>query len=109
VLPRDPTKGRTIPEIRDELHALASELRISPDLIARVIADKIDALADETKRVYRAPVGRVKAKAVTPEIEEAVRRYHEMHPTTIFREIGFVFGIDGGRVSEIVSGKRAAA
>jgi hypothetical protein len=106
---RDPSKGRTIPEIRDRLHELAKQLRTSPDLVVRIVAEELDRLADETKRVYRKPVVRMTAKHVTPEIEAAVRDYCARHPTAIFREVGLRFGIDGGRVSEIVSGKRAAA
>jgi type II secretory pathway component PulC len=106
---RDPSKGLTIPEVRDQMAAIIDEMRRSPDLVMRVLADRVEVLMAQTRRVYRKPVTRIRARAVTPEIEDAVREYCARNPTMIFREVGLVFNIDGGRVSEIVSGKRAAA
>lgn len=87
---------RTIPEIRARLHELAVELDC-PELAA---------LADETKRRYHGRTGQITAQAVTPRLAARVRAYKASHPDANNRTIGAVFKIDGGRVSEILHGKR---
>lgn len=90
---------RTIPEIRERLYELAGELGCA----------ELRDLADETKRrppVKRAPCA---ARGITPALARRVRAYVAAHPRKPNREIGAHFGIDGGRVSEILAGKRGEA
>jgi hypothetical protein len=87
---------RTIPEIRARLFELADAHGI-PELAV---------LAEETKREYHGRAGRTDARKVTPELAEQVRAYAARHPGENHRNIGAHFGIDGGRVSEILHGKR---
>jgi hypothetical protein len=89
----------TIPEIRDELIAIAADLH-------PVVGDRIRALALETKR--RSPVrrARITARKVTPELADEVEAFAARNPRLRMSEIGRRFGIDGGRVSEILAGKR---
>jgi hypothetical protein len=102
--PRDLTKGPTIPEVRKQMRGLAGELRF---IGLDDMADRLDAMADNTCRVIRAPIVRGKAKRVTPVLAARVRAFKKAHPDALQRDIGIVFGIDGGRVSEILSGKRS--
>lgn len=91
--------GRTIPQIRSRLHELAIELEL-PELAE---------LAEETRRQYHGRRAPVRARAVTDTMASRVKEYAEEHPSTPQRDIGQAFGIDGGRVSEILFGKRLGA
>lgn len=87
---------RTIPEIRSRMYELAIELD----------CPELRELAEETKRrpaVRRAPT---EAKKITPELRRRVRAHARRHPAKPMRAIGRAFGIDQGRVSEILAGKR---
>jgi hypothetical protein len=113
---------RTIPQIRARLHEIARDLNdfategawfaAQPDEVRSFAAmvsaraSEIHALADETKR--RTPVkhARVSARRVTPEIAREVRDLVRAEPRLTNREIGRRLGIDGGRVSEVLAGKR---
>ena len=95
---------RTIPEIRTRLHEIAESL--DHDLVTLPVAVELHALAEETKR--RRPVRDAppRARKVTPEIKRQVRDLAARYPKMPIREIGLTLGIDGGRVSEILAGKR---
>jgi len=101
------TGPRTIPEIRARLHEIANDLGY--DLLTREAAAELHALAEETKR--RAPVRDAppRARRITPEIKGRVRALAARYPKMPIREIGLTLGIDGGRVSEILAGKRGEA
>lgn len=113
---------RTIPQIRDRLHEIARDLAdqaaeaewfsnypLLARVFAGVVADhatELHALAEETKRrppVRHAPVA---ARKVTPEITRAIRATARANPDLTNREIGRLHGVDGGRVSETLAGKR---
>lgn len=87
---------RTIPEIRARLFELAGELD----------CPELSDLAEETKR--RPPVRRApkRAQHVTEALQEQVRDFAARHPRMPMRAIGQKFGIDQGRVSEALAGKR---
>ena len=93
------TAPRTLPEIRARMHELADELGC-PELAA---------LAEETKRRYHGRSAPITARAVTPALAAKVRAYKAAHPDASNRTIGALFKIDGGRVSEILHGKRGEA
>jgi hypothetical protein len=81
----------TIPEIRERLLVLSKE---------------IEFLAAETIR--RSPVRKAKIKAVkvTDELASRVRSYAKIMPLASYKEIANAFGVNQGRISEILAGKR---
>tara|TARA_R110000868_G_scaffold92457_7_gene256648 strand:+ start:6523 stop:6804 length:282 start_codon:yes stop_codon:yes gene_type:complete len=84
-----------MPEIRARLYVLAGELD----------CPELRELADSTFRRFFGRVARAKAKPITQETVSAVRLLHKttnMHQRDIARK----FGIDGGRVNEILHGYR---
>jgi hypothetical protein len=80
-----------LPEVRKRLYALAKELR---------------RLANETKR--RKPLHRAKPRArkMTPNLRRQIRRFVAYNPDMSNRQIGRIFKVDGGRVSEAKRGFR---
>jgi len=57
------------------------------------------------EQYFRQPVAPT-ARKVTPQIAAEVKDYVDKHPNVTFREVGRLFHIDGGRVSEIMNGKK---
>lgn len=99
---------RTIPEIRGEIHRVAKGLR-DMTMGRAGAAALLDKLAEETRRrppVRRAPV---KAKRITKELRAQIVVYAHENPAASCQDIGVAFGINSGRVSEILAGKRGAA
>ena len=89
----------TIPEIRGRMLEITGEIIKLTRELAR--------LANLTKRrppTRRAP--RVKSAPVTKALAYRVKVYARDNPRMHMRDIGRVFGIDQGRVSEILSGFR---
>lgn len=74
----------------------------------RVEADYIDHIVGTL--MQRDPLTRPKApaksKPITDRIKTSIKQYATYHPTMSHREIGHLHGIDGGRVSEVLAGKR---
>ena len=93
------TTRRTIPEIRERLLELARKHGL-PELAE---------LAEETRRRYHGRHAPTRAIKITPALRERVRDYAQRHPKMHMRLIGQHFGIDQGRVSEILFGKRGEA
>lgn len=93
----DTPKTMTIPQIRKEMLRLADELG----------SDRLRFLAGETWRrpLEKAPA---KAKYATPDEDraQAIRDYAAAHPDAGQETIARVFGTTGGRVSEVIRGKR---
>jgi hypothetical protein len=95
---------RTIPEIRD----LITELTEESKTLARrqlYLAAKINALSQETRRrsYERAPVVSLR---VTAAVRRSVRDMVAANPNMVMQEIAETHGINIGRVSEILHGKR---
>ena len=80
-----------LPEVRAELAAIIDRLNVLQAEIARRPAKR------------RAPVTSVPA---TPELKQKIKAYAKAHPSKSLAEIGRVFHVNGGRVSEALSGKR---
>lgn len=108
-------------EIRERLHDLAGQGRflimqvtvLCPKIgdsveigKLRDVFQKIDRLADETKKRRNQPRGPTKRSRVTDRIRQEVREYVAAHPNALQDEVGQHFNLDGGRVSEILHGKR---
>lgn len=101
-----------IPAVRDELLDLASQLKTSKGRSWKTISRKIEELIPELKR--RAPKRR--AKILTPKgqkrhpLTDAKKRdiadFAKLHPDWMLQEIGVKFGVNQGRISEIIAGFR---
>lgn len=95
---------RTIPEIREQIAALTEESK----RIARrqlYIATKINQLPEETRRrTYdRAPIT---SRRVTASVRASVRDMAVANPDMTYQALAEAHGINIGRVSEILHGKR---
>jgi hypothetical protein len=95
---------RTIPEIRE----LIAELTEESKTLARrqlYIATRINQLAEETRRrsYERAPTT---SKRVTAAVRASVRLMAAEHPDMSHQALAEAHGINIGRVSEILHGKR---
>jgi hypothetical protein len=86
----------TIPQVRERLYELSDQWRI-PELRW---------LADATIRRTLTHKARAQQKKITPDVVLDVRAFVEDHPRTHQRKVGRIFGIDGGRVHEILHGYR---
>ena len=91
--------------IRTALWELADELRQHPEK-HREIADEVTRLANASFRRPAKKHARTKATRITPAIRDQVRSFVRANPNMPNREIGRIFNIDGGRVSEIIHGLR---
>lgn len=85
--------GKPIPEIRARLYELA---------VIHSIPELAD-LADDTKR--NPPIRRAKStrRKLTPPVAVKVRAYAKAHPNMAMRDIGLVFNLDQGRISEALN------
>lgn len=94
---------RTIPELRARLIDLAG-------LVAQggmdEIAEEICQIAEETRRRSSGRRAPSKSRRLSPELARAIRSYAMRHPHLSQQEIGNFFGLNAGRVSEAISGKR---
>ena len=86
----------TIPQIRERLHELARELN----------CPELSELAEGTKRRFFGRKAPVSQRPITQIMVDEIRAYHAAHPTVHQREIAGHWGIDQGRVNEILHGYR---
>ena len=93
---RKPRREKTIPEIRERMYVLAKKFRCR----------ELYNLAEDTKRRTFGPKARVQQAPITPDVVLAVRKFVRENPRMHQRKVGRVFGIDGGRVHEILHGYR---
>lgn len=95
-----------IPHARSVLYEIADELREDGDADhANQIEDVIAGLL--FRRATGKPAkARKTARKITGEVVRDVLEYYAAHPSMHIRDIGRAFGIDGGRVSEIINGLR---
>lgn len=86
-----------LPQIAERLRQLSKELDC-PELAT---------LAAEMRR--RSPVRRVAPRSApaTPGLREDIRSFAKDHPDMSMAEIGAVFNVNNGRVSEALAGFRA--
>jgi hypothetical protein len=104
----DPKRGERIPLARKELLEIASYLRDSGIDGMDKPAAHIETIVSEL--MYRNPKRKLSAPAkqtpITAHLVARVKAYLNEHPDLHDRVIGRMFGIDGGRVSEISQGQR---
>jgi hypothetical protein len=95
--------AKTLPEIRERMYEIADALE------RRGLHDyaiELHSLADETKRKYYGRKQKAKAPSITGEMKGRIIQYAADHPLALQREIASHFGVDGGRVSEVLNGHR---
>lgn len=104
-----------IPEARKRLLELAARISAYEMSVARFcnpgnelsdIACEIDHIVDEMMTRKIKHNARTIAKKVTPQIVRDVLAIKAVRPELTYQEIGQRFGINAGRVSEIVNGIR---
>lgn len=86
-------------EIRTSIYAIAER-------IGGQDAETLRALADATKR--RLPIRKAEPQSqpMTPELARQIRAYRKTHPNASHQQIAINFGVNPGRVSEALRGKR---
>ena len=89
-----------IPRAR-QLIALARMVTGNPE-VGRLLDEALPLM---TRKLSKPPA-KSTARKVTSEIVVEVLLYVDQHPDMSNRDVGAVFGIDGGRVSEIRNGLR---
>jgi hypothetical protein len=93
-----------IPLARTRLSVIAADLRRKGCFTeAREIGVIITDLLIREKAIRRAPV---RSKSVTPAIKAHIKALAAAHRSMSMDEIGRRAGVDGGRVSEVLNGKR---
>ena len=98
----------TIPKNQKTMHALIDEI-VLPTLFPRPMLDICSDLRacvldlSRRPRFTRAPTV---SRPVTPAIKAQMRDLHERNPDMTYQQIAVVLGIDKGRVSEVLAGKR---
>lgn len=92
-----------MPEVRQAMLDMAKRLRMKGEAAEAAALAK---LADETRR--RSPVHRARrtARTISPAVISDVWACFHANPDWSFRRIGQHVNVDGGRVSEILAGKR---
>lgn len=85
---------------------MASDLKHHASLVA-AMAGRLEQLIDETRR--RSPVRRAPrtSRPLTPTLATAIRAYAAANEDATEHAIAVVFGVNQGRVSEVLAGKRA--
>jgi len=95
------------PEVQQELRAYAAQLRMfgyPPD--AREVATRLDGWADALAQRTAVTHGRVVSARMTPAKEREIWEVHRMFPTLPQHEIARRCGVNQGRVSEVLAGRR---
>lgn len=94
----------TIPEVRTRLDEIAD------GLVGTDLGKELRVLAAELWR-RRSPRSttvneRIRSRSLTPELAASIRSYAAAHADETEHEIGIKFGVNQGRVSEALYGKR---
>jgi hypothetical protein len=98
-----------VPEARERLLELADQLEqplLFPVPVAEIAAQirhVVDTMLHKEPWATHAP--RV-SRSVTPEVKAAIFRIHAEFPRMTQEQIGHRVGVAGGRVSEVLNGKR---
>ena len=94
----------TVPEVRTELRAVAQALVVDhPALAAR-----LDELTGQLIRRYHGRSPRNPSAHMDEALAADIRAYVGRHSWLTMREVGDVFNVAEGRVSEALYGKRGA-
>jgi hypothetical protein len=98
--------GRSIEhEVRPEMFELA-DIVAAGGMPYHEIAERIRQLANDTYRnSYKKRKADPTAKRMTNALADEIQDFAEAHPDWSNRKIGRHFGVDGGRVTDALSGK----
>lgn len=106
---------KTIPQVREELLALAKDLKVSARLQnddqAIVSLNSSRKIIRLVKSLYRRPAIRratTESAEATPMLMRRIKSYALSNTSMSYAKIGRHFNVSVGRVSEAVAGKRAA-
>lgn len=91
-----------IPDIRERLHALAMDRADIP----MDVRQELVRLAEATKRRIIKRTGRVVSKKITDLLAAEIRSFVRHNPRLTYAEVGRRFGVAGGRISEIMHGRK---
>jgi len=76
------------------------------ELAIELSCSELNFLADATVRRFNGRKAPVKSKALTPQMAEAIRAYCAANPKASQMEVAHKFGLNTGRISEALFGKR---
>jgi hypothetical protein len=86
--------GTSIPLIRQRLHEMADEYGI----------DELHYWAEETRRNPPVRLTKPQSQPMTPELAREIKLYAFWYPEASHQQIGWVFHVNDGRVSEALNG-----
>lgn len=92
-----------IPEVRKELLEIASNLE---GFQLPEVAERLRELEKELHRRKRSVRTPPKSKHVTPRTQAQIRAFKKANPDMSHQEIAVAMGVNSGRVSEALIGKR---
>lgn len=85
-----------IPDIRERMHEIADLHDIG----------ELHELAEATRRRPRVRQSVPRSRPMTDELRAEIRQYADSHPRATLAEIGAACGVNPGRVSEVLGGRR---
>lgn len=94
-----------IPDVRDRMIVLKFQLSHATKLLASVSAE-LEKLSNELIRRPSVRKARRTSNEFTPELAVEIRAYAVQHPGVSQNDIAKSFGVNAGRVSEALRGKR---
>jgi hypothetical protein len=95
----------TIPEVRDELISLSHSISMG-HYIPATLALKLLNLSEQLKRRPASSKSEVKSQRMTPSLARSIAAFAKTNPKLSQVEIAQRFGVNPGRVSEAINGKR---
>lgn len=100
----DGSMSSSIPEARRELYLIADRLMRSGETGAAADIRRIVDTMMRRDRIKK-PAKRT-ARSMTPTLASQIYEYHTQYPDLSNRAIGAHFGVDGARVSEVITGTK---
>jgi predicted XRE-type DNA-binding protein len=91
-----------VPEVAKRMREIAELIRIEHPKESGELFE----LAGELKRRFSGTRAPATSTKMTPELAEEIREFAEANPGMSHQEIGNVFNVNHGRVSESILGKR---
>lgn len=90
-----------IPPVRAALVRIAGGLRDGYDPLAAAVA--IENLIPQLYRASAVRKTRIKSRKMTPALAQKIRTYAALHPSLSNQELGHLFEVNTGRVSEALN------
>lgn len=96
-----------IPAARKRIIAIAAQIRGLATEANRLVEELHEAEGMMHKN-FTKPKAPISSASMTPEMADAIRYYAKAHPSASQHDIGAIFNVNPGRVSEALSGRGAA-